>query len=157
MNITSNQSHTNVYTIIKLPFCGPMWSGDGQWPGPGPAGSGFKYEIILRAGPGHTCCGPGLALSFNLRAGSAQLLRARAWASNLSVDRAYISGPYYLFLVSSSSSSSAFSLFGIGASSFQYPRSPVIRFFYIYWWYVRLNMKSLRWRRIAITVFTDFK
>ena len=42
-----------------LLFRRPMWSG--QWPGPGPAGSGLKYEIVLRAGPGHNCCGPGRA------------------------------------------------------------------------------------------------
>ena len=43
---------------------------------------GLKYEIVLRAGPGHNCCGPGpgLIIQFAGRAsaGSAQLLRARA-------------------------------------------------------------------------------
>ena len=57
-----------------------MWSG--QWPGPGPADSSLKYEIVLRAGPGHNCCGPGPGLIIQFagraRAGSAQLLRARA-------------------------------------------------------------------------------
>ena len=63
-----------------------MWSG--QWPGPGPAGSGrgLKYEIVLRAGPGHNCRGPGRGLIIQFagraRARSAQLLRARAGASN---------------------------------------------------------------------------
>ncbi len=62
-----------------------MWSG--QWPGPGPAGSGLKYETVLRAGPGLDIivagrAGPGLGLIIQfvgmVRTGSAQLLRARA-------------------------------------------------------------------------------
>ena len=56
VNITTKQSHNNVYTIILLLFCGPMWSG--QWPGPGPGARGLgpglslKYEIVLWAGSG---------------------------------------------------------------------------------------------------------
>ena len=60
----------------------------GQWPGPEPAHSGRAWAsnmtIVLRAGPGHTFCGPGpgpgLIIQFASRArtGSAQLLRARA-------------------------------------------------------------------------------
>ena len=49
-------------------------------------GLGLKYEIVLQAGPGHNCCGPGLGLIIQFagraRAGSAQLLRGRARASN---------------------------------------------------------------------------
>ena len=61
VNITTKQSHYNVYTIIILLFCRPMWSG--QWPGArglGP-GLGLQYEIVLLAGPGHNWCGPGRA------------------------------------------------------------------------------------------------
>ena len=56
-----------------------MWSG--QWPGLEPAGLGRAWAstmiIVLRAGPGHTFCGPGLIIQFagQTRAGSAQLLR----------------------------------------------------------------------------------
>ena len=35
---------------------------------PGPAGSGLKFEIVLRAGPGHNGCGPGLIIQFAGRA-----------------------------------------------------------------------------------------
>ena len=59
-----------------------MWSG--QWSGPEPADPdrASNMTIVLRAGPGHTFCGPGLIIQFagRARAGSAQLLRA--WASN---------------------------------------------------------------------------
>ena len=53
---------------------GPMWSGQcGRANVVGP--------IVFRAGPGHNCCGPGpgLIIQFagRVRAGSAQLLRAR--------------------------------------------------------------------------------
>ena len=45
-------------------------------------GLGLKYDncVAGRAGPGHTFCGPGLIIQFagRSRAGSAQLLRARA-------------------------------------------------------------------------------
>ena len=43
-------------------------------------GLGLKYEIVLRAGPGHNCCGPGpgLIIQFAGRARAAQLLRAQA-------------------------------------------------------------------------------
>ena len=68
VNITTEQSHYNVYSIIILLFRRPMLSG--QWPGPG---MGLKYEIVLRAGPGldiivagrdgpgpqNSICGPG--------------------------------------------------------------------------------------------------
>ncbi len=61
-----------------------MWSG--QWPGPEPAGSGRAWAsnmiIVLRAGPRHSFCGPGpgfiIQFAGRARAGSAQLLRARA-------------------------------------------------------------------------------
>ena len=68
-----------------------MWSG--QWPGPGPAGSGLglKYEIVLRAGPGldiivagragpgpqNSICGPGPGQVCATAAGP-----GRAWTSN---------------------------------------------------------------------------
>ena len=96
VNITTKQSHYNVYTIIILLFRRPMWSG--QWPGPrarGGPGLGLKYEIVLRAGPGHNCCGPGLGLIIQFagraRAGSAQLLRARAepWPQIICAGRAW--------------------------------------------------------------------
>ena len=47
-------------------------------------GLGLKYEIVLRAGPGHNCCGPGLGL-INQFAGRVCTTTAgpgRAWASN---------------------------------------------------------------------------
>ena len=56
VNITTKQSHKNVYTILLLLFCGPMWSG--QWPDPGPGACGLepglslKYGIVLWAGSG---------------------------------------------------------------------------------------------------------
>ena len=64
-----------------------MWSG--QWSGPEPAGLGRAWAstmtIVLRAGPGLDIVfaagpGPGLIIQFagRARAGSAQLLRARA-------------------------------------------------------------------------------
>ena len=92
-----------MYTIIILLFRRPTWSG--QWPGPGPAGSGrgLKYEIVLRAGPGldiivagrarpgphnsicgpgpghcTTPAGPGLGLKSCLRAGPGPRFQARA-------------------------------------------------------------------------------
>ena len=66
-----------------------MWSG--QWPGPGPAGSGLKYEVVLRAGlgldiivtgragpgPHNSICGPGPGQVCTTAAGP-----GRAWASN---------------------------------------------------------------------------
>ena len=86
------QSHYNVYTIIILLFRMPMWSC--QWLGPRPAGSGRAWasnmklfcgpglDIIVagRAGPGRAGPGLGLIIQFagRARAGSAQLLRARA-------------------------------------------------------------------------------
>ena len=76
VNITTKQSHSNVYTIIILLFRSPMWSG--QWPGArglGP-GLGLKYEIVLRAGPGlditvagRAGAGPGLDIIVAGRAG----------------------------------------------------------------------------------------
>ena len=51
-------------------------------PGARGLGPGLKYEIVLRAEPGHNFCGPGPGLTIQFagraRAGSAQLLRARA-------------------------------------------------------------------------------
>ena len=57
---------------------GPMARPGARGLGPG---LGLKYEIVLRAGPGHNCCGPGPGLIIQFagraRARSAQLLRAR--------------------------------------------------------------------------------
>ena len=90
VNITTKQSHYNVYTIILLLFRRPMWSG--QWPetrGFGP-GLGLKYEIVLRArpgldiivagraAPGRAGPGPHNSICGPARAGFAQLLRAQA-------------------------------------------------------------------------------
>ena len=60
-----------------------MWAyvvGPMARPGGLGSGLGLNYEIVLWAGPGHTCCGPGLIIYFagRTRAGSAQLMRARA-------------------------------------------------------------------------------
>ena len=67
-----------------------MWSG--QWPGPEPAVSGRAWAsnmtIVLRAGPGHTFCGPGpgLVIQFAGRArartgpGPQIIFAGRAWA-----------------------------------------------------------------------------
>ena len=54
VNIATKQSLYNDYTIIILLFlCGLL---SGQWPAPGPAGSGRAWApnmtIVLRAGPG---------------------------------------------------------------------------------------------------------
>ena len=83
-----------------------MWSD--QWPGPRPEARGLgpclglKYEIVLRAGPGHNCCGPAgpgphKSIWGRARAGSAQLLRARAEPGPQIIFAgrawAYISGP----------------------------------------------------------------
>ena len=65
-----------------------MWSG--QWPGPEPAGLGRAWAsnmpIVLRAGPGHTFCGPGPGLIIQFagraRAGTTAAGPGRAWASN---------------------------------------------------------------------------
>ena len=60
---------------------GPMARPGARGLGPG---LGLKYEIVLRAGPGHNCCGPGpgpgliIQCAGRARARSAQLLRARA-------------------------------------------------------------------------------
>ena len=62
-------------------------------------GLGLKYEIVLRAGPGHNCCGPGPGLIIQFegraRARSAQLLRARPGPQIMFAGRAWakISGP----------------------------------------------------------------
>ena len=63
-----------------------MWSG--QWPGPEPAGLGraSTMTIVLRAGPGHTFCGPGTGLIIQFagraRACTTSAGPGRAWASN---------------------------------------------------------------------------
>ena len=91
VNITTKQSHYNVYTVIILLFRRPMWSG--QWPGPGPAGSGRAWasnmklfcgpglDIIVagraRPGPHNSICGPGPGQVCTTPAGP-----GRAWASN---------------------------------------------------------------------------
>ena len=53
----------------------------------GPEPAGLKYEVVLRAGPGHTLCGPGPGLIIQFagqaRAGTPPLLRARAPISGL--------------------------------------------------------------------------
>ncbi len=54
VNITTKQSHYDVYTIIILLFRRPNVVGPMARPGArglGP-GLGLKYEIVLRAGPG---------------------------------------------------------------------------------------------------------
>ena len=86
VNIASEQSHYNAYTIIILLFF--VWSVIGPMTRPGARGLGpglgLKYDncvagrawtYFLRAGPG-----PGLLIRFvgRARAGSAPLLRARA-------------------------------------------------------------------------------
>ena len=77
---------------------GPMARPGARGLGPGLS---LKYEIVLRAGPGHNCCGPGPGLIIQFagraRARSAQLLRARAGPGPqiMFAGRAwaYISGP----------------------------------------------------------------
>ena len=53
---------------------GPMARPGARGLGPG---LGLKYEIVLRAGPGHNCCGPGPGQVCTTAAGP-----GRAWASN---------------------------------------------------------------------------
>ena len=69
-------------------------------------GLGLKYEIVLRAGPGHNCCGPGRARAgpHNSICGPGQVCTTaagpgRAWASNhvcgpgLGLDFRHVQGP----------------------------------------------------------------
>ena len=89
VNITTKQSHYNVYTIIIVLFRRPMWSG--QWPGPGPAGSGRASNMKLFCGPGRDIivagrAGPGPHNSI-CRPGPGQVCTTaagpgRAWTSN---------------------------------------------------------------------------
>ena len=67
VNITTEQSHYNVYTIIILLFFVGLCDRANH----GPA-LGLRYEIVLQAGPGHTFCGPGpgLIIHFACRAGA---------------------------------------------------------------------------------------
>ena len=73
---------------------GPMARPGARGLGPG---LGLKYEIVLRAGPGHNCCGPGPIIQFagRARARSAQLLRAsnHVCGPGLGLDFRPVQGP----------------------------------------------------------------
>ena len=70
---------------------GPMARPEARRLGPG---MGLTYEIVLRAGPGHNCCGPGPGRVCTTAAGPGW-----AWASNhicgpgLGLDFKHVQGP----------------------------------------------------------------